>query len=134
MKKYVMLLVLASSGLFFSCKKQNPELTASIERGKAIYSDFCVVCHMDTGLGIENAFPPLAQSDYLLNNREKSIHMVKYGGNGEIIVNGKKYIGAMTNLNLTNKEVSDVMNYILNSWGNESRDMVTEEEVAKVEK
>lgn len=134
MKKYRLLLVLVATGLSFSCEKQNPELTASIQRGKVIYSEFCVVCHMDTGLGVENAFPPLAQSDYLLNNREKSIHMVKYGGSGEIIVNGKKYVGAMTNLGLTDKEVSDVMNYILNSWGNKSQDMVTEEEVAKVEK
>ena len=134
MKNYIVLLVLIANGLSFSCEKQNPELNASIERGKAIYSDFCVVCHMDTGLGVENAFPPLAQSDYLLNNREKSIHMVKYGGSGEIIVNGKKYVGTMTNLGLTDKEVSDVMNYILNSWGNKSKDMVTEEEVATVEK
>ena len=134
MNKCVVLLVLIATGLSFSCEKQNPELTASIERGKTIYSDFCVVCHMDTGVGVENAFPPLAQSDYLLNNREKSIHMVKYGGSGEIIVNGKKYVGTMTNLGLTDKEVSDVMNYILNSWGNKSKDMVTEEEVATVEK
>ena len=33
---------------------------------------------------------------------------------------------------LTNEEVADVMNYILNSWGNTAKKAVTPEEVAKI--
>ena len=34
----------------------------------------------------------------------------------------------------TDEEVADVMNYILNSWGNTSKKMVTEKEVKKLKK
>lgn len=126
--------VLAAISLLFTCAKQNPELTASIERGKEVYTDFCVVCHQESGLGVKNTFPPLAQSDFLFTNKEASIHAIKYGLNGEITVNGKKYNSAMTRLGLTDKEVSDVTNYIMNSWGNKSDEMVTEEEVSSIKK
>ncbi|UOB16925.1 c-type cytochrome [Abyssalbus ytuae] len=115
-----------------SCAQQNPELLASMERGKAVYNEFCITCHMNAGQGVENAFPPLAKSDYLLKNRKESIHLVKYGGTGTITVNGKKYTGAMTRLGLTDKEVADVLNFVMNSWGNKSPDMVTEQEVAAI--
>jgi mono/diheme cytochrome c family protein len=40
----------------------------------------------------------------------------------------------MPNPGLTEDEVADVMNYILNSWGNSGSKMVTLDEVKKVEK
>lgn len=125
---------LAFASLFLTCAKQNPELTASIERGKEIYTEFCVVCHQESGLGVKNTFPPLAQSDYLQNNKEASIRAIKYGMSGEITVNGQKYNSAMTRLGLTDTEVADVMNYISNSWGNKLDEMVTDEEVSKIKK
>ena len=125
---------LAMISLLLACAKQNPELSASVERGKEVYTEFCTVCHQPNGLGVENTFPPLAKSDYLFNNRKASIHAIKYGASGEITVNGKKYVGSMTRLGLSNKEIADVMNYIMNSWGNKSDKIVTEDEVTKVEK
>ena len=70
---------------------QEPELKESIKRGSEIYSDFCVNCHMDNGEGVPNSFPPLAASDFLIKNRAASIHAVKFGLKGEIIVNGITY-------------------------------------------
>jgi hypothetical protein len=49
-------------------------------------------------------------------------------------VNGVKYNNVMTALGLEDEEVADVMNFILNSWGNTSETMVTVEEVAGVTK
>jgi nitrite reductase (NO-forming) len=40
------------------------------------------------------------------------------GLTGEIKVNGKTYNGDMPALDLTDEEVSDVLNYVRNSWGN----------------
>lgn len=108
---------------------QDPELDASIERGSEIYADFCVTCHMPNGEGVAHTFPPLASSDYLLQNRKASIKGVKYGRQGEIIVNGITYNDTMAPLGLEDEEVADVMNYILNSWGNTSDTMVTTDEV-----
>ena len=49
-------------------KKTDP-LTESIERGSEIYTDFCMSCHLADGKGVENVYPPLAKSDYLMKNR-----------------------------------------------------------------
>ena len=99
---------------------QDQELKESMQRGSEIYSDFCVTCHLQEGEGVANTFPPLAQSDYLAKNREASIRGVKYGQQGEIIVNGVTYNNAMAPLGLEDEEVVDVMNFVMNSWGNTS--------------
>lgn len=106
----------------------------SYERGKEVYNDFCVTCHLNNGKGIPGAFPPLDNADWLTEKRTESIHAVKYGLRGPIEVNGEKYNSVMVDLGLTNKEVADVMNYINNSWSNNIDKVVTEEEVAAVKK
>lgn len=109
-------------------------LSESIKRGSEIYTDFCMSCHLANGEGVENIYPPLAKSDYLIKNREASILGIKYGQEGEITVNGKIYNGLMTPLGLSDDEVADVMNYISNSWGNKNDKIVTEEEVSNIKK
>jgi len=108
-------------------------LTASVEQGKAIYSDLCVTCHLPNGKGIPGTYPPLDGSNWLTEKREESIRGVKYGMQGPIEVNGEKYDNIMTPMGLSDKEVADAMNYVMNSWSNKSDDMVTEEEVAAIQ-
>lgn len=109
----------------------DPDLEESMERGKEVYDTMCVACHMADGTGMPGVFPPLAQADYL-ENTEASIRAVKYGLQGEITVNGETYNNIMTPLGLNDQEVADVMNYVLNSWGNEAESMITAEQVAEV--
>lgn len=113
---------------------QDTALQQSIKRGKEIYVDMCVTCHLPNGQGVPNVYPPLAKSDYLMENREESIRAVKYGLRGKIVVNNVEYKGIMAGLGLYEDEVADVMNYITNSWGNKNSKMITEEEVIKIEK
>jgi mono/diheme cytochrome c family protein len=114
--------------------EQDTELQQSIKRGKSIYTDMCVTCHLPNGKGVPKVYPPLAKSDYLLEKREASIKAVKYGLRGKIVVNGVEYKGIMSNLGLYEDEVADVMNYVTNSWGNKNPKMITEEEVEKIKK
>lgn len=102
------------------------------DSGQEIYTDFCVQCHGANGKGDGLQFPPLAGSDWLSKKRTQSIHAVKFGQKGEIIVNGKKFNNAMPAMGLSNKEVTDVMNYIMTSWGNKQTKQVTEKEVAAI--
>ncbi|WP_411031565.1 c-type cytochrome [Spongiimicrobium sp. 3-5] len=108
---------------------QDKQLAESMERGSEIYADFCITCHLAKGEGVEGVFPPLANSDYLRNNREKSIIGIKNGQRGPITVNGVAYDNTMMPMGLTDDEVADVMNYISNSWGNKNDKIVTPEEV-----
>jgi mono/diheme cytochrome c family protein len=88
---------------------------------------------MHEGEGVIGAFPPLAGADYLLQKRTESIHAVKFGQKGEITVNGVKYNNIMLPLYLSDEEVADVLNYVLNSWGNKGEFVTVEEVKAVVE-
>ncbi len=104
---------------------QDKELEESIQRGGEIYQDFCITCHQGAGEGVANTYPPLAGSDYLLTYREESIRGIKFGQQGELMVNGATYNNTMPSMGLEDEEIADVMNFILNSWGNASDEMVT---------
>jgi mono/diheme cytochrome c family protein len=113
---------------------QQTDLQKSIANGKEVYADFCMQCHQATGKGSGSSFPPLDGSDWLKNKRTESIHAVKYGQKGAIQVNGKKFNSMMPAMGLSDEEVADVMNYIMNSWTNKQSKMVTAKEVALVKK
>jgi mono/diheme cytochrome c family protein len=100
--------------------------------GEEIYADFCIQCHGANGKGDGKNFPPLDGSDWLTKKRSQSIHAVKFGQSGEIVVNKIKFNNVMPAMGLSNEEVADVMNYIMNSWGNKQRKKVTKEEVEKI--
>jgi mono/diheme cytochrome c family protein len=114
--------------------QEKANLKQSINRGNDIYVDFCMQCHLANGKGDLVNFPPLDGSDWLTKKRKLSIQSVKFGQNGPITVKGKKFNNIMPPLGLSNQEVADVMNYIMNSWGNKQKKMVTVEEVAAVNK
>ena len=80
-------------------------------------------------------FPPLSNSDYLLNNIRESIYGIKYGMEGPITVNGELYDGIMVSQGLDNEEIADVMNYILNSWENSyNNEIITPSLVNEIKK
>lgn len=114
--------------------KQTTPQEQSIARGKKIYTQFCLQCHLSKGEGIPGIFPPLAGSNWLSEKRRASIHAVKYGLNGEIKVNGKTYNNVMLRIGLNDQEVADVLNYVMTSWGNTQKTPVTKKEVSKIER
>ena len=106
----------------------------SIVAGEEIYQDFCLQCHLTSGAGISGVFPPLKNSDYLMDNIEKSIAGIKFGLKGEIIVNEEIYDGVMAKQGLDHEEIADVMNYILNQWGNSYDKQINPQQVSEVQK
>ncbi|GAB4416308.1 MAG: hypothetical protein OHK0039_25580 [Bacteroidia bacterium] len=104
----------------------------SMARGKAIYEGYCIACHQGKGEGVPGVFPPLAKADYLMNSPENAARAIKYGQQGEIVVNGITYNNYMSELGLSDQEVADVMTYIMNSWGNTYGKAITTDFVAKV--
>lgn len=112
--------------------KSQDSLNESIERGKGLYEGYCITCHLPNGKGIPGTFPPLAQADFLLQKKRASIDAIKNGMQGEITVNGEVYNTVMSPLGLSDEEVRDIMNYILNAWGNDGGS-VTLKEVESVD-
>ncbi|RKS53414.1 cytochrome c [Gillisia mitskevichiae] len=113
---------------------QQEKVSESFARGKEVFSNFCVTCHLPSGKGIPGNFPPLAGSNWLVDKRTESLKAIKYGLSGPIEVNGESYNNVMAPQGLSDQEVADVMNYISNSWGNSSKKEVTIEEVKAISK
>lgn len=89
-------------------------------RGEQLYTKHCSNCHQSTGTGLGLVYPPLAQSDFMKNNFEQVLCLMKYGIKGEIIVNGKSYVQPMPGVHsLTDLEIAEIATYIYNSWGHE---------------
>lgn len=101
--------------------------------GKEVYDRSCVVCHMKDGNGLESTFPPLAKSDYLLENPSRALKQVIYGSAEKMIVNGVEYSGIMPAQDVTEEEAIEVVNYILNAWGNDGGE-VGQKELEEVNK
>ena len=119
--------------LFSFQKKSKFDLTASMTRGREIYSTYCVSCHQEQGEGVEDIYPPLAKSDYLMADKKRSILQVLKGASGEMKVNGKIYNMEMAGFNLSAQETSDVLNYIRNSFGNKG-EAITPDQVTALKK
>lgn len=94
------------------------DLTTSIERGKDVYTTYCATCHMEKGEGTDGFYPPLAKSDYMMADKKRSIIQVLKGATGKMKVNGYEYEEVMNGFDISDQQVSDVLNYVRNSFGN----------------
>lgn len=102
-----------------------------IAAGKIIYGANCAACHMPTGTGVPNAFPPLAKSDYLNADVDRAIGVVLNGLQGEVTVNGSTFNSIMPKLGLNDEAVANVLTYVYSEWENSGKE-VTPDQVAKV--
>jgi nitrite reductase (NO-forming) len=91
-----------------------------LELGKATYTRLCAACHQAEGQGLANAFPPLAQSDYLAaTTTDKLIGHIVFGMQGPVTVNGATYNGVMPPMGfLTDEEIAAALTHVRSSWGN----------------
>lgn len=115
-------------------QKKAPAPTNFEERMKAgaiVFKTNCAACHQESGQGIPNAFPPLANSDFLMADKKRSIKIVKHGLEGSVTVNGKTYNSIMPALGLSDDDVASVLTFVRNSFGNKG-DAVSVDEVKSV--
>jgi len=112
--------------------KEGESLEARLAHGKATFQGTCSTCHQAEGQGLASVFPPLAKSDFLMADKERSIHVVLAGLSGPVTVNGQTYNNVMPSwAHLTDHEIANVLTYVRNSFGNQG-DPVRDDEVAKV--
>ena len=108
--------------MFTACQSEEEiKRQRYITEGLLLYKTYCANCHQADGKGLEALYPPLAGSDYLVN-KNSVICLIRYGQQGPIVVNGKTYNRPMpAQLQLSDLEVAELMTYIYNEWGGETK-------------
>lgn len=98
---------------------QEFNLDESISRGKTLYNNYCSACHQVNGTGIPMAYPPLTIAE-LVEDDSRMVKSILEGVPGPVELEGVTYSAPMAALKLTDEQVADILNYVKNSWGNES--------------
>lgn len=114
-------LLILSAVLLAQCEENTYRI------GERVYKANCANCHMDNGEGLGELIPPIANSDYLKNNRDKLACIVRYGLKDTIMVNGKQYSEQMAGIKLEDVALVNLLNYIGHSWGNDLKPYTLEE-------
>jgi len=94
-----------------------------LQFGERIFSSICTACHQPSGLGIPGVFPPLAGSDFLNADKQRALHILLNGLQGEVTVNGKKFNNVMPRLDLSDEDIANVLTFVYSSWGNSGKEV-----------
>lgn len=84
--------------------------------GLTVYKNECAQCHGETGEGIQELTPPLADADFAINNFDSIPCWLKNGLNRPITVNGKQYDQPMYPSRLNAIQIANVVNYINDTY------------------
>jgi len=94
---------------------------ATMERGNKVYMQYCVACHQVDGGGVPELNPPLEKTSHVLGSKTKLIQIILKGMNTHEEIDGETYSNSMAPHNhLTDQQISDVLTYIRNSFGNKA--------------
>lgn len=117
---YSILGIFTFSILILSCQS-NEEIEHAhyYVNGKTAYETHCQNCHGAKGEGLGLLYPPLTDTTYIAKNKNNLASIIKYGINGELVINGQTYNGEMpAETHLSPIEIAYIINYIGNSFGN----------------
>jgi mono/diheme cytochrome c family protein len=127
MKKITIVLLIAVTAFAFNT--QQPDIKASVQRGKKVYETYCLSCHQPDGKGMPKMNPPLTKTKQVLGNKTQLINIILLGLDEEMVINGETYFNPMPSQpHLKDQEIADVLTYVRNSFGNKAT-MVTVAEV-----
>jgi len=92
-----------------------------LSRGKKVYTDVCLACHMADGGGVPNMNPPLIKTTYVLGDKTALIKIVLNGFDDDVQINGQSYSNSMTShSDLSDQQIADVLTYVRKSFGNKA--------------
>jgi mono/diheme cytochrome c family protein len=101
-------------------------------RGKIVYNNICLACHMADGGGVPTMNPPLIKTEYVLGDKTRLIKIVLNGFKEDVQINGQSFSNNMSaHSDLKDRQIADVLTYVRRSFGNKAS-RVTALEVKKV--
>ncbi len=143
MKRYYLFFLLFSTGIlsvftiiipsYTVVMQQNRKSDNSHTNGYNLYNNKCAYCHQKDGSGVNDFYPPLYNSDYLLKDKKHIAEVLILGLMDTIIVNGKTYSGIMHPVLGTDQEIADIFNYMYQEFGNNAQS-ISSLEISKIRK
>ncbi len=93
------------------------------QEGQRLYKVHCENCHMADGKGLRGLIPPLANSDFLIKNKDRLPCIIRYGIKGPIMVNDTIYDTEMAGIpELSAVQINNILNYINHAWDNQLKE------------
>ncbi|SKB66703.1 DUF7133 domain-containing protein [Daejeonella lutea] len=108
-------------------KNNKVDLAVQFPRGATIFKSFCQTCHGPDGNGVASLAPPLNNSEWVTGDKNKLSAIVLFGLTGPIQIGNKLYKapeingempGIAANKEFSDADISQLLNYIRNSWNN----------------
>lgn len=109
---------------------QIPKAGGDTAQGAKFYGLYCSICHQPNGMGVPGQFPPLAGSDWVLEEGpNRVIRLILNGIQGPITVNGQPFNNAMPPWRdqMNDAQLAAVATYIRTTWGNKASPVKPEE-------
>jgi mono/diheme cytochrome c family protein len=125
MTKKIMAFVLCSTAfttvLYAQVKQPVHHHPSAMARGKIVYTNICLACHMADGKGVPMMNPPIVQTEYVLGDKTRLIKIVLNGFKEDVQINGQSFSNNMTpHSDLTDRQIADVLTYVRKSFGNKA--------------
>ena len=93
----------------------------TMERGKKVYTQYCMACHQVDGSGVPGLNPPLERTSHVLGSKTKLIRIILKGMNTHEEIDGEIYTNIMApHDHLTDQQIADVLTFVRNSFGNKA--------------
>lgn len=96
-------------------------VTAPVD-GSKLFSVTCAACHQLSGEGLEDRYPPLVSSDWVVGSDARLVRIILQGLMGPVDVAGQSFDGAMPAWGgvLKDPEIAAVATYVRGAWGNKA--------------
>lgn len=100
-----------------------------VVKGDQVYAAVCQTCHQAAGVGIPGQYPPLAGSEWVINDPGTPVRVVLYGFEGPVNVKGTTYNNKMPPFHdkLSDDEIAAVVTHVRSSWGNAAEGVTSRE-------
>jgi len=102
--------------------------------GMILFSSYCSSCHQRNGMGDNNRYPPLVNSEFVTGDKDRLIKIILNGLQGEITVDNRKFNGQMPAHGsfLDDHAVASIVTFIKRRFAEDEKFTLTSEEVGKI--
>jgi mono/diheme cytochrome c family protein len=103
-------------------KQPAPITQATLNKGKLVYMQRCLVCHQADGGGVPHLNAPLdGATGVKSDDKPRLIRIILKGMTDRVELDGEYYSNNMAPLpDLSDQQIADVLTYVRNSWSNKA--------------